>query len=246
MLKLHHWGPVIEGLEPPAAAATLDASSSAAPTAGGVPCAPAPGSEEKTSEAPATATPGGSAAPEDLGGKPDEELGDGSASGEVVKTEAEGTTPVPADTIVAIQPNEPRVQEPYNPYVNMAHLPVLSWQYDELVFNDPPAAFFDILDENPPTPLPAKLRRPRDQREASAPAKKQKGRASTVGTTSRAQTQEPGTDGATGPVAPAGGAAHLPGSADVPLEFAKEMELAELNRLTDVKLYVIDQMDTWR
>lgn len=246
MLKLHHWGPVIDGLEAPAPSTTLDASSSAAPTPAGVPAATAPSAEDQTKEATATTTPGVSAAPEELEGKPDEGLREGSASGEVVKTEVEGTTPVPADTIVAIQPNEPRVQEPYNPYVNMAHLPVLSWQYDELVFNDPPAAFFDILNENPPTPLPAKLRRPRDQREANAPAKKQKGRASTVGTTSRAQTQEPGTGGATGPAAPAGGAAHLPGSADVPLEFAKEMELAELNRLTDVKLYVIDQMDTWR
>lgn len=38
--------------------------------------------------------------------------------------------------------------------------PVHSWQYDEIVFTDPPKAFFDILQANPPTQLPRVKRRP--------------------------------------------------------------------------------------
>ncbi|KAF9509597.1 hypothetical protein BS47DRAFT_1348972 [Hydnum rufescens UP504] len=32
--------------------------------------------------------------------------------------------------------------------------PVYAWQYDEIVFTDPPKAFLDILMAHPPTPLP--------------------------------------------------------------------------------------------
>jgi len=32
--------------------------------------------------------------------------------------------------------------------------PINSWQYDEIVFSEPPSAFYNILKENPPTPLP--------------------------------------------------------------------------------------------
>lgn len=38
--------------------------------------------------------------------------------------------------------------------------PVHSWQYDEVVFTDPPKVFFDVLLNNPPTPLPKMRRRP--------------------------------------------------------------------------------------
>jgi YEATS domain-containing protein 4 len=38
--------------------------------------------------------------------------------------------------------------------------PVHSWQYDEIVFNDPFKSFSDILMEHPPTPLPKAKRRP--------------------------------------------------------------------------------------
>jgi YEATS domain-containing protein 4 len=38
--------------------------------------------------------------------------------------------------------------------------PVHSWQYDEIVFNDPYQGFFDKLLQNPPTPLPKTRRRP--------------------------------------------------------------------------------------
>ena len=38
--------------------------------------------------------------------------------------------------------------------------PVHSWQYDEIVFNDPFQSFLNILTAHPPTPLPKARRRP--------------------------------------------------------------------------------------
>ena len=38
--------------------------------------------------------------------------------------------------------------------------PVHSWQYDEVVFNDPFQSFLNILLTHPPTPLPKAKRRP--------------------------------------------------------------------------------------
>lgn len=38
--------------------------------------------------------------------------------------------------------------------------PVHSWQYDEIVFNDPYQSFLNILTAHPPTPLPKARRRP--------------------------------------------------------------------------------------
>ena len=38
--------------------------------------------------------------------------------------------------------------------------PVHSWQYDEIVFNDPYQVFLNILTAHPPTPLPKNKRRP--------------------------------------------------------------------------------------
>ncbi|KAF8759610.1 chromatin organization [Rhizoctonia solani] len=37
--------------------------------------------------------------------------------------------------------------------------PIHAWQYDEIVFTDPPAPFMKILLEHPPTPLPKTKRR---------------------------------------------------------------------------------------
>lgn len=38
--------------------------------------------------------------------------------------------------------------------------PVNSWQYDEIVFNDPFQSFLTILTAHPPTPLPKSRRKP--------------------------------------------------------------------------------------
>ncbi|WVF73075.1 hypothetical protein IAT40_007894 [Kwoniella sp. CBS 6097] len=138
-------------------------------------------------------------------------------------------------------------------------LPVHSWQYDELIFSDPPRGFFDILNENPPTPLPAKNRRPRDQRDEyekknQPPASKKGkplgggGRGGSV-RGSRANT-EVGTPGPSGSVAGGsvvvGGIPGEPGSADVPLEFSGEMEKGEYNKLMDARRKIVEQMDKWR
>ncbi|WVR00256.1 hypothetical protein IAU59_007399 [Kwoniella sp. CBS 9459] len=129
-------------------------------------------------------------------------------------------------------------------------LPVHSWQYDELIFSDPPRGFLDILNENPPTPLPAKNRRPRDQRDEwekkTQPPSSKKGKPSISAggrggsvRGSRANT-EVGTPG------PAIGIPGEPGSADVPLEFSGEMEKGEYNKLMDARRKIVEQMDKWR
>jgi YEATS domain-containing protein 4 len=163
---------------------------------------------------------------------------------ETVKTETEVSTPAPSDSILAVQ-EVPAVAP--GPVSIATKLPVHSWQYDELVFSDPPATFLDIMNEHPPTPLPAKFRRPKDQREKEEGPKKKKGRASTIGINSRAQTAEPGTaSGTPTPAGPVVGIAGEAGSADVPLEFAKEMETGEYNRLEDARQTIIEQTDQWR
>jgi YEATS domain-containing protein 4 len=52
--------------------------------------------------------------------------------------------------------------EPDIPPLDVAikHGPVHSWQYDEVVFNDPFQNFLNILTSHPPTPLPKTKRRP--------------------------------------------------------------------------------------
>jgi YEATS domain-containing protein 4 len=170
------------------------------------------------------------------------------APGEVVKTETQESAPAASESITAVQPAqvEAEVATAIQPVPIAPRLPVHSWQYDEIVFSDPPAAFLEILNAHPPTPLPAKFRRPKDQREREEGPKKKKGRPSMLRDDSRAQTQEPSAAGTPIPAGPAVGAPGQPGSADVPLEFAKEMEIGEYNFLTDTRLTIIDQMDPWR
>ncbi|CUA70415.1 Protein AF-9 homolog [Saccharomyces cerevisiae S288c] [Rhizoctonia solani] len=48
--------------------------------------------------------------------------------------------------------------------------PIHAWQYDEIVFTDPPAAFMKILLEHPPTPLPKIKRRPANPPHVAHPA----------------------------------------------------------------------------
>ncbi|KIP04567.1 hypothetical protein PHLGIDRAFT_120613 [Phlebiopsis gigantea 11061_1 CR5-6] len=52
--------------------------------------------------------------------------------------------------------------EPENPPLDVAAKmgPVHSWQYDEIVFNDPFQSFLNILTAHPPTPLPKTKSRP--------------------------------------------------------------------------------------
>jgi YEATS domain-containing protein 4 len=173
---------------------------------------------------------------------------------EEVKTEAAGDTP--ADASVAGTPagDTTPAAIPAAPLSTASIYPVHAWQYDELVFSDPPANFLAILEEHPPTPLPARNRRPRDQRadhDARTGKKKRKPVTSRAGTatpaTPRART--PATAPGTPTAAVAAGTVGIPGepgSADVPLEYSLEMEKAEYARLTDVRMRIVDQMDRWR
>lgn len=48
--------------------------------------------------------------------------------------------------------------------------PIHAWQYDEIVFTDPPATFMKILLDHPPTPLPKIKRRPANPPHVAHPA----------------------------------------------------------------------------
>lgn len=130
-----------------------------------------------------------------------------------------------------------------------AKLPIHAWQYDEIVFSDPPRQFLDILNAHPPTPLPAKNRRPRDQREDYEARKKGKSAARGASVTTSARASRAGTvdTGAAGTPAPAQiGIPGEPGSADVPLEFTQEMLKGEHNAMLDARVKIVEQMDRWR
>jgi YEATS domain-containing protein 4 len=147
----------------------------------------------------------------------------------------EVTTPHPAEGDAAGTP------APAQPVSIASKLPVHAWQYDELVFSDPPLAFLNILNANPPTPLPAKNRRPRDQREQVTGNKKKKGRVSEVMRSVTAEEAEGDVI-----VAAAVGVMGEAGSADVPLEFSAEMEKGEWSKLQDARKKIVDEMDRWR
>lgn len=252
-LKLHHWGAPIDAPPPPLPLADSPATQ---PTAASSAITPAPATAAASSPVPEEKAGSADARPEaqtDVSQEKQEievAVGKGEAEAEAeVKTETAVSTPAPGDSITAVRAgddaanNESMITHHLNSVA--ARLPVHAWQYDELVFSDPPSAFLEIMNEHPPTPLPAKFRRPRDQREKEEGSKKKKGRLSVSAVVSRAQTQEPGDSGTPAPVTPIGIHGE-PGSADVPLEFAKEMEVGETNRLMDVKVSIIDQMDKLR
>ncbi|KAF8314748.1 yeats-domain-containing protein [Clavulina sp. PMI_390] len=66
----------------------------------------------------------------------------------------------------------PTGPDPYDP--DGQHVPlrenIHAWQYDEIVFTDPPKAFLDILLANPPTLLPKTSKRPAPANVAWAPS----------------------------------------------------------------------------
>jgi YEATS domain-containing protein 4 len=152
----------------------------------------------------------------------------------------EPSTPLPQTTEDTPAPTP----TPSHPISIAAKLPVHAWQYDELVFSDPPLTFLNILNANPPTPLPPKNRRPRDQREQIQGIKKKKGRVSEIRrSVSRAVTADGEGDVI---VATPYGIAGEAGSADVPLEFSAEMEKGEWNKLQEARRKIVDEMDRWR
>ena len=151
----------------------------------------------------------------------------------------------PAEAEAAGQVVQVAEAAPLQPVSIAATLPVHAWQYDEIVFSDPPLPFLSMLNAAPPTPLPPKNRRARDQRdahEARAGKKTKGGGASSASVMGSRQ-------GTTEPTAVDGTTAGIPGelgSADVPLEFTQEMEKGEWNRLNDARVSIISEMDRWR
>ncbi|WWC71993.1 uncharacterized protein I206_105952 [Kwoniella pini CBS 10737] len=246
-IKLHHWGLPIEGLAaPPTEGGTQPNSTAPTPAPEPATQQPTPDetpgpSEQKVKEESVAPQAGESSTTTDV--KPDESK----AEEAMILEPTQVTSTNPGDSqIVVDQPST----------ISIASvLPVHSWQYDELIFSDPPKNFLDILNENPPTPLPNKNRRPKDQREeheaqnpTSRKNKKLKGRNSMVN--SRANTVDIGTPT---PSVTAGNGTGMSvgipgelGSADVPLEFSLEMEKGEYNKLGDARRKIVEQMDRWR
>lgn len=253
-IKLHHWGAPIEGPTVPPSAPATAAPTPVASTSAEAPDANPEIREEKVdrkdqdgdvkmdgeSTSKSTAPTGEATADgidADGEGEADADA-DADADGEA-EGEAEGE-----GTISAVRPTQPDNA----PISVSAKLPVHAWQYDELIFADPPLAFYNILNEHPPTPLPARNRRARDQREEHT-VKKKKGRMSTIA--SSVPNSRQGTPVGDGSIPPAGsvppvGIPGEPGSADVPLEFSAEMEKAEWNKLHGAKRQIIEEMDRWR
>lgn len=238
-IKLHHWGAPIEG---------QSVTQPVAPSAVSTPVA---------ASQPAT-TPASALPPKEVTPKPaDVEMAEVEKDAVKIESEsaAEGVTgsqppDAPYDTTM-----QPAQTHPAGPSSIATKYPVHAWQYDEIIFSDPPLAFYNLLNEHPPTPFPARNRRPRDQREGSKQeqTKKKKPRGSIASTSRQGTPSTPtvGTPAAQATTVPAPGVAAVgipgePGSADVPLEFTLEMEKGEWNKLHDAKKKVIDEMDTWR
>lgn len=238
-IKLHHWGEPIEAPPPPP-----------------------PETEETPSGTPKES--GDEVKKETQTPKP-ETQGDADGEPSQVPTEAtatEAATPAGATTGEGTPAGDsatPAVMAPFIPTVASAY-PVHAWQYDEMVFSDPPANFLALLEQNPPTPLPARPRRPRDQREEHElkTGKKRARPSGRAGTTSRAGTEAPEGGVTTRAGTPASAATPTPGqppiigvagelgSADVPIEFSTDMEKGEHNRLTEVRVKIVREMDRWR
>jgi len=228
-IKLHHWGVPIEG--PPPALASI----------------PAANPDVHANEA-------GVDIPASEGVKAEVSTPLPSVSSPKPTTPAPPSTSQPPETPMPSQPLE--AHQPTGPVSIVSKLPVHAWQYDELVFSDPPASFLSILNANPPTPLPPMNSRARDQREGHEirVGKKPTGRTSSVsmagsrqGTTEPTPVDPPAVTVTSGAGQLAGvGIPGEPGSADVPLEFTQEMEKGEWNRLNDARIKIVAEMDKWR
>lgn len=161
--------------------------------------------------------------------------------------------PAPAPTLV-----------PVIPLSIATRYPVHAWQYDEIVLSDPFQSLLTIMNAHTPTPLPARIRKVRDQREDWEGEKRRKkggsaaATAAAKGSSSRTRAAGAGTgadesDKSLDPTSILAisekdrlGIPGEPGSADVPLEYTAEMEKAEWNRLNDARIRIIEEMDRWR
>lgn len=246
-IKLHHWGEPIEA--PPAVTAAPTPAETPAPATA------APGAETTPANASTTATddlkeakaepdtPVQPSVPASTAGEASTEASTDAATGTATPAVDSATVATPSAPPAAAAPPIPTVASTY---------PVHSWQYDEMVFSDPPSNFLQILEEHPPTPLPARNRRPRDQREQhdmKTGNSKKKRAISRVGSRAGTETRQGTPVTPMTPQTPIPGQVGVPGepgSADVPLEFSLEMEKGELNKLTETRIRIVQEMDRWR
>ena len=250
-IKLHHWGAPIEITVPPP---TTTAPASAVPSATPSPAVDKAATEVKDDDETMqvdeevkseTTTPMPNT-------EEDEPTAETQTQSQIIVDGGESATSQPPQT-------EPMPPAPTGPVSVASKVPVHAWQYDELVFTDPPLAFYDLMNEHPPTSLPPRNRRARDQRDVAARKKPKAGtRLSSVSAVnSRQGTVEPTATAAGGAVPPPAGVPAPgvgvgvgipgePGSADVPLEFTQEMAKGEWNRLHDARKKIIEEMDRWR
>lgn len=243
-IKLHHWGEPIEAPPPVPALGSQ--------TPGATPGTKADEADVKMETAtPKTETEEPEAQPSQVPTEASAGTATGTGTPAAAATTEGGTPSGEAAAAPAVAP-----LAPMNTIAAM--YPVHAWQYDEVVFSDPPANFMTILEQHPPTPLPARNRRARDQREEhELRTGKKKARSSALPPPSTRTLSRAGTETAEGvttrqgtPATPVAGVAiGAPGelgSADVPLEFTTDMEKGEGNRLTEVRIHIVKEMDRWR
>nr|WVH01938.1 AF-9-like protein [Naematelia aurantialba] len=176
-IKLHHWGPPIEAPAPDSASLPPSATPAAPAGAAGAgdDADDKPGTErDKTEDRAVKAevqTPGPAAVSgEDNTPKHEEATPapDSASTPAEAPASASASTPAPTratTAAAAATPTPISATESSLPVSIASKYPVHAWQYDEIVFSDPPLSFLNILNANPPTPLPPRNRRPRDQRE---------------------------------------------------------------------------------
>ena len=260
-IKLHHWGPPIEAPPPVTTSDTAVGegagdgtgvgTGSAVPTPAGTPAAVPTTSgnvkeegqgedvkmEAKIEDSANTSTP----APAPV----DPATSNNPTSVPALATESENPASPLEPSVIVVQPQPISIAQKY---------PVHSWQYDEVVFTDPTVTFMELMNAHPPTALPPKNRRARDQREEHEVRdgnKKGKKARQSVGPGSAVKGLMSGImasgEKEKGLAAiPPVGIPGEPGSADVPLEFSQEMEKGEWNRLNEARVRIVEEMDSWR
>ncbi|RSH91807.1 NuA4 histone H4 acetyltransferase complex and the SWR1 complex subunit [Saitozyma podzolica] len=233
-IKLHHWGAPVEAPPaPPAGTAPPLREASGAASVG--PSTGAGGGTRAGSEAGAGA--GGVSTPAAA------TTGDGEQIKSEASTPARNATGTPATEGEGTEP--PKMEEMTQPQTLSiaSKYPVHAWQYDELVFSDPLPAFYTLLNQHPRHPFPPKTG-----------GHAIKGKSTRDVTVEPPQTPAPAAEGSVGPAGgnntPGGtvvvGIPGELGSADVPLEYSLAMEKGEWNKLDDVRVKIVEQMDRWR
>lgn len=168
-LRLHHWGPVVHlPAHPPTAAlegtpsvmdeGSVAQTSNATPQPRDVMSVAADGVESQKADGKDDTDVRMASAARGQDGDGVAGLGDNA-----VKQEDESLTQDDAPMDGTSSATDANATENSTSQLQNNPLSVNAWQYDELVFSDPTATFYDLLISHPETPLPEKsLRQPND------------------------------------------------------------------------------------